>query len=72
MALPNVEMLAEGTGGMTFAQGLAFIERMRRQLDRYDRLPDASNTPMPPEKAAKLRRMCDELEANIMSDLSGS
>jgi hypothetical protein len=70
MTGPKVQMLAENTGTMTFAQGLAFIARTRRQLDRFDNLPDASQRTIAPESAAKIRRLLDELEADINQSLS--
>jgi hypothetical protein len=70
MAPAKVQMLAENTGTMTFAQGLAFIERTRRQLDRFDALPHAPGKTIDPAEAAAIRRMCDELEADISKSLS--
>jgi len=65
-------MLAEHTGTMTFAEGHAFIERTRRQLDRFGELPHAPDQTIAPEDAAEIRRMCDELEADINRSLSAT
>ena len=45
----------ENTGTATFAQGLTFIERTRRQLDRFDCLPHAPGESIAPEDAAEIR-----------------
>jgi hypothetical protein len=71
MTSPKVQMLAENTGTMTFAEGRAFIERTHRQFDRFDDLPHAPGQTIAPEDAAEIRRMCDELEADINRSLSG-
>jgi hypothetical protein len=71
MPSPKVQMLAENTGTMTFAEGRAFIERTRRQLDRFDDLPHPPGQTIVPEDAAEIRKMCDELEADINRSLSG-
>ena len=70
MSASNVLGLSETTGTMTFAQGVAFIERTRRQLDRFDDLPHARGEAIAPEDAAAIRRQCDELEADISRSLS--
>jgi hypothetical protein len=65
-------MFAENTGTMTFAEGRAFIERTRRQLDRFHELPHAPGQTIAPDDAAEIRRMCDGLEADIKRSLSGA
>jgi hypothetical protein len=50
---------------MTFAEGLSFIERTRRQLDRFDAMPHAPGESIAPDEAAAIRRMCDKVEADI-------
>jgi hypothetical protein len=60
----------ETTGTATFAQGLAFIERTRRQIDRFGALPHAPEQTIAAEDAAEIRRMCDKLEADINTSLS--
>jgi hypothetical protein len=71
MATANVIALSENTKTMTFAEGRTFIERTRRQLDRFDDLPRAPGQSILPEDAAQIRKMCDELEADINRSLSG-
>jgi hypothetical protein len=72
MQFSKILTLAEPIGAMTFAEGLAFIERTRRQLDRFDdALPHAPDLTLAPDDAAEIRRMCDELEADIEKYLSG-
>lgn len=68
--MATVQMLAEDTVTMTFSQGQAFIERTRRQLDRFDAMPHAPGQAIAPEEAADIRRLCDELEADINRSLS--
>jgi hypothetical protein len=70
MSESTVLRLAEPTRTMTFAEGRAFIERTRRQLDRFDALPHAEGAHIATEDAAAIRRMCDELEADINRSLS--
>jgi hypothetical protein len=70
MPVSKVIALSEETSTMTFADGLAFIARTRRQLDRFDDLPHAPGETIAPEDAAAIRRQCDELEADINRSLS--
>lgn len=70
MPQPDVLTLAEPTNTMTFADGLAFIERTRRQLDRFDSLPHKEGASIDPEEAAAIRHLCDELEADIQKALA--
>jgi hypothetical protein len=65
MIASNVIALSEPTGTMTFADGLAFIERTRRQLDRFGALPHAPGESIAPEDEAQIRRMCDKVESDI-------
>lgn len=60
----------EITATMTFAEGLTFIERTRRQLDRFGELPRGEVTYIDPSEASDIRRLCDELEADIKAKLS--
>jgi hypothetical protein len=48
---------------------LRYVERTRRQLDRFEELPDGHAKRIAPNAAANIRRMCDELEADIVGRL---
>jgi hypothetical protein len=72
MTESQILTLAEPTQTMTFAEGLAFIARTRRQLDRFGELPGASDRTIAPESATKIRRLCDKLESDINRSLSGA
>ncbi len=72
MPASSVITFSETTGTMTFAQGLMFIERTRRQIDRFDALPHAPGEAIAPEDVAAIRRQCDELEADINRSLSNT
>jgi hypothetical protein len=61
---------AENTRAMTFADGLEFIERTRRQLDRFGELPHAEGQVLHADDVAAIRQQCDELEADIRRSLS--
>ena len=70
MSAANVISFGENSTTATYADGLAFIERTRRQLDRFEvALPDAQSRTMTPEAAADIRRQLDELEASIRRDI---
>ena len=56
---------SEPTPTMTVAQAFAFIERTRRQVERFERLPRASDQWITESDAADIRRQCDELEADL-------
>ena len=72
MQTAKILTLAEPNGTMTFAEGLAFIERTRRQLDRFDdALPHAPDQTLALDDAAEIRRMCDELGSDIEKYLCG-
>jgi hypothetical protein len=67
---PHVLNFSEEVPAMTYAEGLAFVERTRRQLDRFDvAFPGANGRRMNPETEAKIRAICDELEADIKKSL---
>jgi hypothetical protein len=68
----TVLRFAEPTGTMTFAEGLSFIERTRRQLDRFSMaLPHGEAKRIAPLDEATLRCLCDELETDIRASLTG-
>ncbi len=72
MPASNVIGLSENLSTMTNDEGLAFIARMRRQLDRFEvAVPGANGRRMPPEYEAEIRRLCDEVESNIRARLKG-
>jgi len=70
MSTPRVIEFAQTDRPMTYEEGLAFIDRMRRQLDRFGvAVPGANGRRMNPETEAQIRRICDVLEAEFQSDL---
>jgi hypothetical protein len=48
---------------------LRYVERTRRQLDRFEQLPGADACAIDPKAAARILAMCDELEADIITNL---
>jgi hypothetical protein len=50
---------------MSVEEALAYIERTRRQLDRFDCLHGGVERPIDPAEAEAIRRLCDELEASL-------
>lgn len=50
---------------MSIPEVLDYIDRTRRQLDRFESLPGAAGKPIDPAEAATIRRLCDELEASL-------
>ena len=71
MSNTKIQTLAEPMTGITFAQGLAFLERTRRQIDRFDELPHAPGVGIAASDEAEIRQLCDELESDIRRSLSG-
>jgi hypothetical protein len=70
MCPDNMLMFGETTHTMTYEEGLAFIERTRRQLDRFDvALPHDSGQTIAPKDATNIRRQLDALEAEFKRDL---
>jgi hypothetical protein len=70
MTTSNVIAFAGTNRPMTYEEGFAFIEKMRRQLDRFDvALPGRTGERMDPKIEARIREICDELEAEFKSDL---
>jgi hypothetical protein len=49
---------------------LRYIERTRRQLDRFDSLPKSHGQRLAPDAETRIRQMCDELEADILAELA--
>ncbi len=70
MPASNVIAFAEATHTMTYEEGLGFIARSRRQLDRFDSaLPHGIGATIAPEDAAALRARLDALEQDFRKDL---
>ena len=66
----NIVAFGENPATATRADGLAFIERTRRQLDRSEQaLPNGDTHRMPPEEITTIRRQLDALEASIRKDI---
>jgi len=72
MTRSTVLGFSENTATITNPQGLAFIKRTRRQLDRFDALPHAPGEAIASEDAAAIRKQCDELEADIKRSLANA
>jgi hypothetical protein len=73
MPISNVIGFSENAPMLTTEQGLAFVERMRRQLDRYGfAFPGQEGRQMPPEYEARIRRICDDLEADIRKRIAAT
>jgi hypothetical protein len=56
--LPDFESMSEG-------ELLAYIDRTRRQLDRFAELPAGAENPIDKTEAEAIRHLCDELEASL-------
>jgi hypothetical protein len=70
MPASKVITFGENIGTMTYGEGLAFIERTRRQLDRFDSaLPHEDGQTITPEDAAAIRLKLDALERDVRNDL---
>jgi hypothetical protein len=67
--MQNVVMMAKPTASMTWEDCREFVERTRRQLARFDALPHRPGQTFPPEYAAEINRLCDELEQDIKNHL---
>ena len=50
---------------MSKEEAIAFIERTRRQLDRFASLPGGAENPIDPQEANAIRQLCDELEFSL-------
>ncbi len=72
MPAANVIAFSENVPTMTCEEGLVFIERTRRQLDRFEvAFPLANGQRLPTEDEAKIRQILDELEADIRAKVEG-
>jgi hypothetical protein len=70
MSACKVIAFGENTRTATYADGLAFIERTRRQLDRFDdAMPQAGMKTISPEDRDGIRRQLDKLESSIRKDI---
>ena len=70
MPASNVFGFSESIPTKTIEQGRAFVARMRRQLDRFEvAFPGTNGKPLAPEYEAKIRRICDDMEADIRRTL---
>ena len=70
MSSSKVIRFGETPATMTYAEGLAFVERSRRQLDRFkEAIPRPGGETIAPEDAADIRRLLDDLEAGFRKDL---
>ena len=67
----NVIAFGETTSTMTYEEGLAFIARSRRQLDRFSiALPQGEVQVIASQDATAIRRKLDDLEAEFRKDMS--
>jgi hypothetical protein len=53
--MSSLFIFSENVGSMTFEEGMAFLERTRRQLDRFDSLPRPNRQTITPEDASEIR-----------------
>jgi hypothetical protein len=58
-------MLNELPATATCGEGLAWVNRMRRILDRWDDLPDAAQRMMTPELKVQANAELDQVEETI-------
>ncbi len=71
MATAQIIGLIENAGcSMTFEEGLAFIERSRRQMQRLSELPALHGTPADPDREARIFDRLDKLELSIRASMS--
>lgn len=64
MSAPNVLTLSENFDTMTAAECLKFIERSRRQIDRFEHLPQ-KQADLDREELASIRAGLDALEKRV-------
>jgi hypothetical protein len=69
-AMAKVITISENLATMTHAGLLTFLERTRRQLDRFACLPRGEGQVIRPEYDADIRRRCDALEAYVRDFLA--
>ena len=70
MPAAKVILFGEPTGKLSYAEGLTFIERTRRQLDRFKvAMPRVEGQHITPEDDARIRLQLDALERDIHRDL---
>ena len=70
MSGDTVVAFGEDTRTMTYEDGLAFIARTRRQLDRFDQaLPHRAGETIDPEDGTRIREKLDALEVSLKTDL---
>lgn len=53
---------------MTLDQGMEFVLRTRRQIERFDLLPNRSGGTLDPAKVARIRALLDKIEAGILAN----
>ena len=61
----TVSLLLPDFEAMSVEEGLAYIARTRRQLERWDNLPGVAEGPLDASEAEAIRALCDELEAML-------
>lgn len=72
MSASNLLAFSENVPTMSCDEGLAFVERTRRQLDRFGvALPGMTGRAITPEYEQRIRILCDELEADILAKMEG-
>lgn len=62
---PPLSILLPDFASMTEDDKRAYIERTRRLLNRFDRLPNGAVNPIGKAKTEEIRRLCDELEFSL-------
>jgi len=71
--MPAAKVIAftENNPLKTNEDGLGFIRDMRRKLDRFSvALPGVIGKRFPTEEEQEIRRLCDEVEANIRARMA--
>jgi hypothetical protein len=65
-----VSLLNELPGDATNAEGLAWVNRMRRVLDRWETLPDSQRRSMTPDLKRQAYSELDAVEHSIRRNMS--